>query len=125
MLLRIMLGEDDVDDLLAISLKADKLWSIHNHQQHGVVASLSSTFETPADTVAVVKQSFLAKQHDGGHGKGTTHSGAGHSSSLNPLAAVYSPPPSSLARQSVGLCFYHWSFGEKATKCDGVCSLLG
>ncbi len=56
-----MLGEDNVDDLLAISLKADKLWSIHNHQQHGVVASLKSTSEKRAATVAVVKQSFLAK----------------------------------------------------------------
>jgi hypothetical protein len=78
--LRIMLVEDYVDDLLAISLKADKLWSIHNHQQHDVVASLSSTSETSAATVVVVKQSFP--------------SGAGHSSSLNPSAAVYSLPRS-------------------------------
>jgi hypothetical protein len=55
-----MLGEESVDDLLAISLNADKLWSIHNHQQHGVVASLSSISETPAATVAAVKQSFPA-----------------------------------------------------------------
>ncbi len=107
----IMRGEDDVDDLLAISLNADKLWSIHNHQQYGTLAFLRSTSETLAATVAVVKQSFPAKQRGGGHGrgvgKGAPHRGAGYSSSLNPSAAVYSPPPSFLARQSAGLCFYH------------------
>jgi hypothetical protein len=104
--LRIMLGEDNVDDLRAIGLKAEKLWSIHNHQQHGEVVSLSSSSEPPAATVAAVKQSFPAKQCGGsngsgrgkGRGKGASHSGADHSSSLNPSAAVYSPPPSSLAR---------------------------
>jgi hypothetical protein len=35
--LLIIVSEDDVDDMCAIGLKADKLWSIHNHQQHGVV----------------------------------------------------------------------------------------
>jgi hypothetical protein len=89
-----MLGEDDVDDLLAISLKADKLWSIHNHQQHGVVASLSSTSETPAATVAAVKQSFSAKQRGGGRGKGATQSGAAWALFLSqPFGGCPQPAP--------------------------------
>ncbi len=115
-----MLGEDDVDDLQANELKADKLCSIYSHQQHGAVASLDSSSEPPATTVAAAKQSFPAKQRGCGsggskHGKGASHSGAGHTSSLNPSAAVYALPPTSLARLSAGLCFYHWSFGETAT----------
>ncbi len=115
-----MLGEDDVDDLLAISLNADKLWSIHNHQQYGIVASLRSTSETLAATVAIVKQSFPAKQRGGGRGGG--HGSSGGQGALTVVLAtlhlstfrfVYSPPPSSLAMQSFGLCFYHWSFGVR------------
>jgi hypothetical protein len=34
-----MLGEDDHLDLHATAAKADKLWAVHAHQQHGTVAS--------------------------------------------------------------------------------------
>jgi hypothetical protein len=36
--LRIMLREDDYEDIRAVAVKADKLWAIHTHQQHGTVA---------------------------------------------------------------------------------------
>jgi hypothetical protein len=123
--LRIMLVEDDVNDLRAIGLKADKLCSIHSHQQHGVVASFNSSFEPPATIFVAVSSSHFwqsgvavaAVAANMARGVAREHliSGSGHSSSLNPVAAVYALPPSSLARLSAGLCFYHWSFGETAT----------
>ena len=33
--------------------------------------------------------------------------------------------PSSVARQATGLCFYHWSFGERANNCQAPCSWQG
>jgi hypothetical protein len=55
--LRIVLGEvDDHEDIRAMAAKADKLWSLHNHQQHGVVASVDpgpSSSQPPATIAAV------------------------------------------------------------------------
>lgn len=33
--------------------------------------------------------------------------------------------PSAVAREATGLCFYHWSFGEKAHSCQAPCSWQG
>ena len=33
--------------------------------------------------------------------------------------------PSTVAREATGLCFYHWSFGEKAHSCQAPCSWQG
>jgi hypothetical protein len=129
--LRIMLGEDDHLDLRATAAKADKLWAVHGHQQHGTVAAVepSSQFEPPAASVAAVRGGFIPRANKSGAQRGKGRGRGGHSkaasSSLNAGAAVYTPPPAALARQSAGLCFYHWSFGDKADKCEGICSWQG
>ena len=56
--LRFVLGEvDDHEDIRAMAAKADKLWSLHNHQQHGVMASVDpgSPSSQPPATIAAVK----------------------------------------------------------------------
>jgi hypothetical protein len=55
--LRIMLGEDGYEDIRAVALKADKLWAIHAHFQHGTVATVEPA---PAElaAIAVVKGGF-------------------------------------------------------------------
>jgi hypothetical protein len=36
-----LLGDvDDNEDVRGMATKADKLWSLHNHQQHGLVVSV-------------------------------------------------------------------------------------
>ena len=35
------------------------------------------------------------------------------------------PSPATMARESTGLCFYHWSFGEKAHTCQAPCAWQG
>jgi hypothetical protein len=119
--LRIMLGEDDVDDLLAISLNADKLWSIHNHQQHGVVASLSSTSGCYCGSCEAVISGEAAWRR--------LWQGS-HSQWCRPL--FLSQPfggrlQPALILSSEVVCWpllLPLVFG-KAAKCDGVCSLLG
>jgi hypothetical protein len=78
--LRIVLGEaDNHEDVQATAAKADKLWSLHNHQQHGMVAGVDSSLlslpSPPSATIAVVKPGQPMKGgHSGGqHGKGCCH----------------------------------------------------
>ena len=35
------------------------------------------------------------------------------------------PSPSTLMRQSSGLCFYHWAHGERAHSCQAPCTWQG
>ncbi len=30
-----------------------------------------------------------------------------------------------LARKASGLCFFHWTFGDKAARCEGPCTWQG
>jgi hypothetical protein len=126
--LSIMLGEDDYEDIRAVAVKADKLWAIHAHQQHGTVAAVESAPVEPA-AIAAVKGGF-SKPRGGGssrsRGRGKAASGSSKQpAALNPAASPFVPPPSSLSRVQSGLCFYHWNYGDKASKCDGLCSWAG
>ncbi len=40
--LRIMLGEDDHQEVHELAKKADRLWAIHGHRQHGAVAAVAT-----------------------------------------------------------------------------------
>ncbi len=33
--------------------------------------------------------------------------------------------PSEMGQLESGMCHYHWTYGEKATKCKGICSWQG
>jgi hypothetical protein len=130
--LRIVLSEVyDHEDVQAMAIKANKLWSLHNHQQHGVVASVdpgSSSSQPPA-TIAAVKSGPPARgERSGGqHGKGRGCGRTVATAATKPAAATPSAvvTPDSMARASSGLCYFHWRFGEGATRCEGVCSWQG
>jgi hypothetical protein len=89
----------------------------------------SAQFEMPAASVAAVQGGFIPRASKSSSHPGKCRCRGGHkkaaSSSLNAAAAIYTPPPAALARQSAGLCFFHWSFGDKADKCGGICSWQG
>ncbi len=113
-----------------MAAKADKLWSLHNHQQHGVVASVDpgSPSSQPPATIAAVKPGPPARggRSGGQRGKGRGRGGAGSApkpaATTTPSAVV---TPDSMARASSGLCYFHWRFGDGATRCEGVCSWQG
>jgi hypothetical protein len=114
--LRIMLGEDDHQEVHQLAMKADKLWAIHGHCLHGSVAVTAA----PSAALNAVCGS-LAK-------RGGQQRGKGRGRSSQPAAAASStasPSPASLARSSSSLCFYHWQFGDKASKCEAPCSWHG
>jgi hypothetical protein len=124
--LRIMLHEDDYEDLRTVALKGEKLWAIHAHQQHGTVAAVELAPVEPA-AIATVKGISSSKPQGGlsGRGKGRgkwSSSSCQQLALFNPAALPFVLLPSWLSRVQVGLCYYHRNFSEKATKCDGMCS---
>jgi hypothetical protein len=48
-----MLGEDDYEDIRAVAVKADKLWAIYAHFQHGTVTTVEPAPVEPAAISAV------------------------------------------------------------------------
>jgi hypothetical protein len=67
----------------------------------------------------------------GYHGRGGEQRGRGEakpaasssvSSAAPAAAAPKDPTPSALARLASGLCFFHWNFADRATKCSLPCS---
>ena len=111
-----MLGEDDHQEVHQLAVKADKLWAIHGHRLHGSVAAVA-----PSADVNAVRGSFNKR---GGYQRGARRGRP--APAVQPAAASSSTPsPAALARSSAGLCYYHWQFGEKASKCDPPCSWQG
>jgi hypothetical protein len=125
--LRIMLGEDGHQDVRSLAVKADKLQALYGHLQHGTVAAVD-----PADSaVNAVKGSSRGGKGGFGRGRGRGgskpqrgggHSGAGQSADG---AAAAGPSPAALAHDPAGLCYYHWTYGDKATKCRAPRSWQG
>ena len=115
--LRIMLAEDDHADLRKTAEKADNLWAIHTKQSHDVVAALEP--EADSDIVAAIPSRGNGAR-GGGRSGGSRGGGRAPNSNQQDVST-----PRSLAQQSAGLCFYHWSFGDKATKCRSPCSWQG
>jgi hypothetical protein len=96
--LRIVLGEvDDHEDIRAMASKADKLWSLHNHQQHGVVASVDPgpASSQPPATIAAVKSGPPARggrsggQRVKGRGRGGAGSAPKPTAATTPSAVVF------------------------------------
>ncbi len=118
--LRVLLDENTQLTPRQLAVKADKLWAKHSHQ-HGTVAA-----------VAEDEHSIAAVQHSSS-GHGTSGSCCGRGQRLQqgcggrcPAqaagAAADQDTPSRLARSTTGLCFFHWTFGEQAHKCEPPCT---
>ena len=123
--LRIMLGEDDHQEVHELAKKADRLWAIHGHRQFGSVAAVGQPAADPA-IHAVRDGSGGGRRARGGQSR--ARGGARPAAAATPPPAVgssssstsaHNPFPASLARSSAGLCYYHWQFGERAHSCGG------
>jgi hypothetical protein len=129
--LRVILGKvDDHEDVRAMANKADKLWSLHNYQHQGLVASVdpvSSTAQPPA-IIAAVKTGPAARGGCSGGQRGKSHGHGGVSAAAAAKPASTASPsvtPNSMARASSSLCYFHWRYGDSTTRCEGVCSWQG
>jgi len=123
--LRIMLGDDDHQDVHALAVKADKLQALYGHLQHGAVSAV----EDGDGAVNAVKGGGFKKGRGGnsssrGRG-GSKPAKSGAAPSTAAAAAEASTSPAALAQDSAGLCYYHWTYGEKASRCRKPCSWQG
>jgi hypothetical protein len=125
--LRIMLGEDDHQDVQTLASKADKLWALHGHRIHGGVAAVQQADLEPL--VNAVRGGGRGGGNGGYSKRGGQRGGRGSGARthLPPkgAAAAGGTAPAALARESAGLCYFHWHFGEKALKCEAPCSWQG
>ena len=120
-----MLAEDDHADLRKTAEKADTLWSIPTKQYHDVVAAVEP--EADSDIIAAIPSRGGGARGNGARGDGRSGVSRGSGSRGSGCPPNFNQQdqastPQSLAQQSAGLCFFHWSFGEKATKCCSPCS---
>ena len=119
--LRIMLGEDDHQDPRPLAEKADKLWAMHG----GKFSTIAAVEESPLPqaSVAAVAAGPPARgghrNKRGGAARGRPQATAGATGAAQ---AVPATNPKALSRLQSGLCFYHWSFGDKALRCEPPCN---
>jgi hypothetical protein len=108
--LRVLLGDEALEEPRDLADKADKLWALHSHQ-HRVVAAIE--VEEEESPVAAVRQP--TKRGRRGRGRGGAAQGGQAPVETNQA-------PAALARMSTGLCHFHWTYGEKAQKCETPCN---
>ncbi len=121
--LQTQLGEVQPGDPRALAVRADRLWSVHTTKAAGTVAVADGQEDPPAASIAAVRGA-------GGRGLGGRIRGRGAARGAAKAAAATAAPtvvtaaeptPSDLARIGSGLCFFHWTFADKATKCVTPC----
>ena len=136
--LRIMLGEDNHQDVRLLITKADKLWAMHGQKSHLVIAVEQPVEEDPSLLAAVASRGQGGHGGRVGHGKGQQTSSRGQQQPGNnnrgqqqrqqPFggqSAADSISPSNIARMGTDLCYFHWSWGEKTRNCVAPCGWQG
>jgi hypothetical protein len=98
--LRIMLGDDDHQEIQQLAVKADRLWAIHGHRLHGHVAAVASAAPSPEPVNAISSGRDARGGRGRGRGRGSPPSRGGGGAPAAPAVA-----PASLARDSSGLCY--------------------
>ena len=118
--LRTLLGEVEHGDPRALAARADRLWACHGKQQQQEVAAVDT--EEDGESVAAIRG-----QGSSGKWQNQKKKKAGQQKKgqQGQQAAKGQTRPTDLARESSGLCFSHWNFGEKAWKCEQPCSWQG
>jgi hypothetical protein len=121
----VLLG-DDFAEPRDLAARADRLWAMHSHD-HALIATLQGE-EPSAAPVAAVQGGGQRPQAARGRGtaqrsrgsRGSGNGGGGGQRAANP--AAFANAPGTLARFATGLCHFHWTYGNKATKCESPCS---
>jgi hypothetical protein len=136
--LRVMLTEEDLKEPRDLASKAGRHWAMLAHQTHGMLANLAAEDETDASGV-IAAAHYGGRGHQnrgrGGRGRGRDgggRDGIGRAGTSNATQqhqqdgqSVNTPPhptaPGFLARFSTGLCHFHWTFGDRARRCETPC----
>ncbi len=127
--LRTQLGEVEPGDPRALAARADKLWAVHAPTASAVAAvSSAEAAEVGGGACAAIRgggKGFRGRggqQRGRGGAKSTTAPAAPGAAPAAAAVATKDPTPSALARLASGLCFYHWNFADRSTKCSPPCS---
>jgi hypothetical protein len=125
--LRSMLGDVTHGDPRALAAKADRLLSLN--PQSSTVAAVSEQNDPATASVAAVAPSRGrgrgGRQNQGRGRGGGARGGAQGGTQAGGNSSKTSPSPANLAQESSGLCYFHWTFGERANNCKGDCSWQG
>jgi hypothetical protein len=126
--LRTQLGEVKPGDPRELASRADVLWSVHS--TGGSIAAVEAAEESGHITAVSGGARGRGGSSRGGQQRGGQRGGRGGARSLQIPAQTMAasqtpaadPSPSDLARMASGLCFYHWTWSDKARKCSPPCS---
>jgi hypothetical protein len=129
--LRVQLTEADLTEPRDLAAKADRHWAMLAHHTHGMVAAVEADLEEP--NINAVQGAFRGRQRGrGGRGRGRGGQTQQQPTQQQPAQQTqqdgqqggtpHPTAPGTLARFSTGLCHFHWTFGEKAKKCETPCS---
>jgi len=120
--LKSQLGETQPGDTRTLAQRADQLWVVISTAAAATVAAVENLAD-PAAAVTAVRGTGRGRGLRGSssrgnpRGRGRPAVAAAGNGSVAP-----EPTPSDLARASSGLCFYHWTWAERAGKCQPPCS---
>jgi hypothetical protein len=117
--LRTQLGEVQPGDPRALAVRADRLWSVHSSKA-GTVAVADRQEETSAASIAAVRGGGGRGRGGWGRGRGGVRGAAKAPAATAAPGGV--PTLSDLARVGLGICFFHWTFADNATKCVPPCT---
>jgi hypothetical protein len=121
--LRTQLGEVQPGGPRTLAVRADRLWSVHSTKAAGTVAD--SQVEPPAASIAAVRGDSGRGRGGGSRGRGAARGAARALAATTAPGGVPTAEPtlSDLAQVGSGLCFFHWTFADKATMCVAPCML--
>jgi hypothetical protein len=126
--IRIILAKDRNFTLAGLAARANQLWPHSTRQPHDAVIN-AVLEEEGHKTIAAVSSSHHSRGGGRGRGRGSQSCpfhGRGGGGAPPTVPADSNPnAPSKLARQSSGLCRFHWQFGDKAYSCRSPCSWQG
>ena len=107
--IRVLLTHEDHSDLRLLAAKADCLVAFGGGTD--TVAADTAAFDPQESLVAALpgKNKHIQQQRSNKQQK--------KQPSLRPNKEKFPTAPATLARDSAGLCFYHWRFGDNANNC--------
>ena len=120
--IRVLLSHEDHSDLRRLAAHADRLVAFGGRQD-----TVAAAVEFPQEEMVAAVQTKGKQQQQKNRNKNQQKKQPppipprpqGSQQSQKDSA------PSTMAREATGLCFYHWSFGEKAHSCQAPCSWQG
>ena len=117
--IRVLLTHEDHTDLRRLAAHADRLVAFGGRTDTVAAAVESSQEELVAAIPGRNKQQRGSKQFK------KQPPPLPPRPQSNSGKEKYPTAPATLARDSAGLCYYHWSYGDKANNCSAPCSWQG